>query len=94
MGTQRVQMKEVLPWLVLWSRRAGTRDFYPALAAQVSQYKIFFPHRTLFKFMCPHRPATLAGSRAGPPVSECVSPFVTAAIFKPRENGLRISHVL
>jgi hypothetical protein len=24
--------------------------------------------------MCPHRPATWAGSRAGPPVSECVSP--------------------
>jgi hypothetical protein len=24
--------------------------------------------------MCPRRPATWAGSRAGPPVSECVSP--------------------
>ncbi len=39
-----------------------------------AQYKIFFPHRTLFQFMCPHRHATWAGSRAGPPVSECVSP--------------------
>jgi hypothetical protein len=27
--------------------------------------------------MSPHRPATRAGSRAGPPVSECVSPVVT-----------------
>jgi hypothetical protein len=25
--------------------------------------------------MCPHRPATWAGSRAGSPVSECVSPM-------------------
>jgi hypothetical protein len=28
--------------------------------------------------MCPHRPETWAGSRAGPPVSECVSPVLTA----------------
>ncbi len=38
-----------------------------------AQYKTFFPHRTLFQFMCLHRPVTCAGSRAGPPVSECVS---------------------
>jgi hypothetical protein len=36
MGTQRVQMKGVLPWLVHWTRRAGTTDFRPALAALVS----------------------------------------------------------
>jgi hypothetical protein len=44
MGTQRVQMKGVLPWLVRWARRVGTRDFYPALAALVSpvQNFIFF----------------------------------------------------
>ncbi len=35
-----------------------------------------FLHRTLFQSMCPHRPATWAGSRAGPPVSECVPPIV------------------
>ncbi len=29
-------MKEVLPWLVRWACRAGTRDFYPALAALIS----------------------------------------------------------
>jgi hypothetical protein len=39
-----------------------------------AQYKIIFPHRTLFQIMCPHRPGTWAGSRAGPPVSEFVSP--------------------
>jgi hypothetical protein len=29
-------MKGVLPWLYRWARRAGTRDFCPALAALVS----------------------------------------------------------
>jgi hypothetical protein len=33
----------ILPWLVRWARRAGTRDFFPALAALVGPvYKIFF----------------------------------------------------
>jgi hypothetical protein len=36
MGNQRGQMKGVLPWLVRWSRPAGTIDFCPALAALVS----------------------------------------------------------
>jgi hypothetical protein len=31
--------------------------------------------------MCPHCPATWAGSRAGPPVSECVSPVLTSDTF-------------
>ncbi len=35
MGTQRVQMKGVLPWLVRWACRAGTRDFCSDLAAWV-----------------------------------------------------------
>ncbi len=36
-------MKGVPPWLVIWARRAGTRDFFPALAALVGPvYKIFF----------------------------------------------------
>jgi hypothetical protein len=43
MGTQRVQMKEVLPWLARWACRAGTRDCCPALAAPKSaQHKTFF----------------------------------------------------
>jgi hypothetical protein len=28
-----VQMKGALPWFVRWARLAGTRNFYPALAA-------------------------------------------------------------
>jgi hypothetical protein len=35
MGTQGVHMKGVLPWLVRCARRAGTRDFFPALVALV-----------------------------------------------------------
>jgi hypothetical protein len=41
MGTQRVQVDGVLPWLVHWACRAGTRDFCSALAALVSPYKIY-----------------------------------------------------
>ncbi len=58
------------PSLVL----ADTRDFYPALAILVRQVQnIFFPHRTLFHFMCSHRPANWTGSRTGSPVLICVS---------------------
>jgi hypothetical protein len=35
MGTHGVHLKGVLPWLVPWARRAGTRYFYPVLAALV-----------------------------------------------------------
>jgi hypothetical protein len=36
--------------------------------------KYFFPRCTLFQCLCPHRPASWAGSRAGSPVSYfCVS---------------------
>jgi hypothetical protein len=62
-------MKGVLPWLVSKARRAGIRDFHPALPALVSQIQnYFFLTAHLFQFMCAHRPATRAGSRAGPPV--------------------------
>jgi hypothetical protein len=72
---QRVQMERVLPWLDRWVRRAGPRWLLSCLgcSGQLST-KYFFTHRTQFQFMCPHRLATWAGSRAGPPVSECVSP--------------------
>jgi hypothetical protein len=36
MGTQRVQMKEIIPSLVRRAGRSGTRDFYPAVASLVS----------------------------------------------------------
>jgi hypothetical protein len=42
MGTYGVQIKGVLPWLVRWARRAGTRDFYIALAALVSPVQNMF----------------------------------------------------
>ncbi len=42
---------------------------YLGYSSQTSAIYIFFPHRTLFHFMCPHRPATLACSRTGSPVS-------------------------
>jgi hypothetical protein len=36
-------MKGVLPWLVRWVLHAGTRDFFPALAALVGpEQNIFF----------------------------------------------------
>ncbi len=66
MGTQGVHKKGVLPWLVRCARHAETIDCYPALAALVGpvlqaslHYKIFFPHRTLFHFICPHAPGKL-----------------------------------
>jgi hypothetical protein len=81
MGTQRVQMKGILPWLVPWAHHAGTVQeiFYPALDALVSSVQKCFPQRTLFQFICAHRPGTWAGSRAGPPVSECVSTVLTGS---------------
>jgi hypothetical protein len=42
MGTQKVQIKGVLPWLVRETPRIGTRDFCPALAALVSPVKTIF----------------------------------------------------
>jgi hypothetical protein len=43
MGTQRVQMKVVLPWLVRTACRAGTRAFISALTAVVGpMHNIFF----------------------------------------------------
>jgi hypothetical protein len=51
MGTQCVHMKGALPYMVRCARRAGTRDFCPALAALVGSVQyIFFPHSTLQYF--------------------------------------------
>ncbi len=42
-GTQRVQLKRVLPWVVHWACRAVTRDFCSALAVLVGPVQnIFF----------------------------------------------------
>jgi hypothetical protein len=68
MGTQGEHLKGVLPWLVRWARRAGTRVFSPALAALVGPVQnIFFLAANTF--VGPHRPASWAGSRAESPVS-------------------------
>jgi hypothetical protein len=42
MVTQRVQMKSVLPWLVRWACRTGTRDLCSALAALVGRVENIF----------------------------------------------------
>ena len=75
MGTQRGQMNGVLSWLVRWAGPAGTRlkGYCSDLAALVGPVQNIFFHTTLFQFLCPHRPASWAGSRAGPPISQCVS---------------------
>ncbi len=72
MWTQRVQMKGVFPLVGLLGSSCRYKRLLSCLGCPV-----FFPHRTLFQFICPHRPANWAGSRAGPPVSEYVSPAHT-----------------
>jgi hypothetical protein len=67
MGTQGVQMKGVLPWLVSWACRAGSIDFCYVFAALVGP--VFFPHRTLFQFLCPNAQQAGQGSCAESPVS-------------------------
>ncbi len=43
-GTHGVQMKGILHLLVCWTRCAGTKDFYPALAAIDQSNENIFPH--------------------------------------------------
>jgi hypothetical protein len=63
-------MKGVLPWSVRWTRRAGTRDLYNALAALVSpEQKVFFSSPHTFSLYMSHYSAAWAGSRAGSPAS-------------------------
>jgi hypothetical protein len=70
MRTQRVQIKEVQPWLVPWASTAGTKDFCPALDALVGpvQNIFFLTADTILIHLFPS-PSTLGSSRAGPPVS-------------------------
>jgi hypothetical protein len=42
MGTQRVQIKGVLPWLIRWAWHPGTRDFCSAFAAFVGPVQNIF----------------------------------------------------
>jgi hypothetical protein len=67
MGTLGLQIKRIfLYWFVELVVPVQEIFILPWLLLRSDQYKIFFPHR----------PATGAGSRAGPPVSEGVSPLV------------------
>ncbi len=50
-------MKGVLHWLICLARRAGRRNFCPALAALVSLVQNIFSHHTLFYFIFPRQPA-------------------------------------
>ncbi len=68
------------PWLVRGACRAGTRA---ALATRRPNRKYFFRQLTLFQCLCLHHPATLAGDRAGSPVSECVSLVALVGLYKP-----------
>jgi hypothetical protein len=66
MGTQRVQMNVVLLWLVRCARRAGTRDFCPALAAlacPVQNIFFLFVHyfRSIFPITRQTRQAVVPG---------------------------------
>ncbi len=42
LGTQRVQVKKGLPWLVYWACRAGTSYFWPAFDALVGPVQYIF----------------------------------------------------
>ncbi len=71
METQRVQMKGVLPWFVCCMDSSCSYNKFLSCVSCSSwpSTKYFFPHRTVFQFICPHHPASWAGSRAGSPVS-------------------------
>jgi hypothetical protein len=70
-GDSRSTTYERGPLLVgFWACRVSTRELCSTLTALVGPVQnIFFPRRTLFQFLCTHRPASWAGSRAGSPVS-------------------------
>ncbi len=59
MGAQRVQIKVVLPCLVHWALRAGTRDFYPALAALIGPVQNIFASAYTFSIYVPPSPSNL-----------------------------------
>ncbi len=52
MGTQRVQMRGVLPYLVCWACRAGTSGFCSALAALVGRVQNIISSPYTISFFC------------------------------------------
>ncbi len=81
-------MKGVLPWLVRLGSSCQYTRFLSCSGQTSTKYS--FPRCTLFQILCPHRPATWAGSRAGPPISECVSPI--ARTNDGRVNVIKAAH--
>jgi hypothetical protein len=54
MGTQRVKMKEVIPWMVRWASRAGKRDFLFCLGCSSQPVQnIFFLNAHYFNAFFP-----------------------------------------
>ncbi len=63
-------MKGVLPWLVPWARRAGKNGFLSRLGCSSRPSTKYFFHTGLYFTLfvvCPHCPASWAGSRATSP---------------------------
>jgi hypothetical protein len=80
-GDSKSTMKGVLSLLFRWACLVGTRDFCFCLGCSSQpSTKYFFPHRTLFPFLCASCPASWAGSRAGSPISYYVSLIVTPRV--------------
>ncbi len=69
MGTEIVQMKGDLGWFIGLFMPVQDIFVLPWQLQSAQNKKNFFPHRTLFQFICPHRPVSWADSRAGSPVS-------------------------
>jgi hypothetical protein len=53
MGTQKVQMKGVLPWLVRWVCYAGIRNVCSALAALFGPVQIYQIYSLLARLVAP-----------------------------------------
>jgi hypothetical protein len=60
MGSLRVHMKVIFPWLVRYASRIGRRDFCPALTALIGLVQnIFIPRSTLISFYLSSSPSKL-----------------------------------
>jgi hypothetical protein len=68
-------MKGVLPWLVRWAYCANTRDFCPAMAAQIGTVKKDFSSPYTISIHLSPSHSNRAGSRVVSPVSLYVSLF-------------------
>jgi hypothetical protein len=47
-------MRGALPWLIRWAFRAGTRDFFSAMAAPVGTVQMSFSSPYTISIFCPH----------------------------------------